>query len=129
MPLVECEVVENQLQGEAHLDVWTEDGEHLHADTAVVIGHPDNPMSEDELHAKFLDCAGRALEPAKARSALDLLLQRSRVRSHDDLRPRRRTQPQRQPKPKAPHGAAWKKTKPFLHVIQCLQLFDVKCDF
>jgi 2-methylcitrate dehydratase PrpD len=54
VPLVECEVVENQLQGEAHLDVWLEDGEHLHADTAIVIGHPDNPMSWDDMHAKFM---------------------------------------------------------------------------
>ncbi len=53
VPLVECEVIEDQPQGESHLDVWTEDGEHLHADTEIVIGHPDNPMSWDDMHAKF----------------------------------------------------------------------------
>ena len=54
VPLVECEVVDDQLQGESHLDVWLEDGEHLHADTEIVIGHPDNPMSWDDMHAKFM---------------------------------------------------------------------------
>jgi 2-methylcitrate dehydratase PrpD len=54
VPLVECEVVEDQPQGESHLDVWLEDGEHLHADTQIVIGHPDNPMSWDDMHAKFI---------------------------------------------------------------------------
>ena len=53
VPLVECEVVDDQAQGESHLDVWMEDGEHLHADTEIVIGHPDNPMSWDDMHAKY----------------------------------------------------------------------------
>lgn len=53
VPLVECEVVDDQPQGESHLDVWLEDGEHLHADTTIVRGHPDNPMTWDDMHAKF----------------------------------------------------------------------------
>ena len=54
VPLIECEVVADQLQGESHLDVWLDDGGHLHADTEIVIGHPDNPMSWDDMHAKFI---------------------------------------------------------------------------
>ena len=54
VPLVECQVVDDQLQGESHLDVWLEDGEHLHADTSIVIGHPDNPMSWEDMQAKFM---------------------------------------------------------------------------
>ena len=54
VPLVECEVVDDQPQGESHLDVWLEDGEHLHADTTIVRGHPDNPMTWDDMHAKFI---------------------------------------------------------------------------
>jgi hypothetical protein len=37
----------------AHLDVYPVDGEHPHADTDLVIGYPDNPMSWDDLYAKF----------------------------------------------------------------------------
>ena len=53
VPVVELEAVHGQAPHSAHLDVYMEDGEHLHADTDIVIGHPDNPMSWDDLYAKF----------------------------------------------------------------------------
>jgi 2-methylcitrate dehydratase PrpD len=53
VPVVELEAVAGQAPHSAHLDVYLEGGEHLHADTDVVIGHPENPMSWDDLHAKF----------------------------------------------------------------------------
>jgi 2-methylcitrate dehydratase PrpD len=53
VPLVELEAVQNQPPHSAHLDVYLADGEHLHADTDIVIGHPDNPMSWDDLRVKF----------------------------------------------------------------------------
>lgn len=53
VPTVEMKAVETQPQHEAHLDVWLEDGEHLHADTPLFLGHPDNPMSWDDTHSKF----------------------------------------------------------------------------
>lgn len=53
VPVVELEAVQGQSLHAAHLDVYLDDGEHLHADTDVVIGHPDNPMEWDDLRAKF----------------------------------------------------------------------------
>ena len=53
LPVVEIEVVANQPQYEAHLDVRIEGGELLHADTAVVLGHAENPMSDHDLRGKF----------------------------------------------------------------------------
>jgi 2-methylcitrate dehydratase PrpD len=53
VPLVELEAVQGQPPHSAHLDVYLADGEHLHADTDIVIGHPDNPMRWDDLRVKF----------------------------------------------------------------------------
>ena len=53
LPLIELEVVQNQPQYEAHMDVHLEDGVCLHDDTDVVLGHADNPMSEADFRAKF----------------------------------------------------------------------------
>ena len=53
LPLVEMEAVDGQDSQTAHLDVYLEDGGHLQADTAVTKGHPDNPMSWDDLFTKY----------------------------------------------------------------------------
>lgn len=53
VPKVELVPVPDQPNHEAHLDVWLEDGEHLHADTMVLRGHPKNPLTWDDLRAKF----------------------------------------------------------------------------
>ena len=53
VPVVELVPVDAQPQHEAYLDVWMEDGEHLQATTEIVIGHPKNPMSWDDMHTKF----------------------------------------------------------------------------
>ena len=53
VPVVELEAVQGQPPHSAHLDVYLADGEQLHADTEIVIGHPDNPMSWDDLRVKF----------------------------------------------------------------------------
>lgn len=53
VPVVELVPVDAQPQHEAYLDVWMEDGEHLQAVTEIVIGHPKNPMSWDDMHTKF----------------------------------------------------------------------------
>ena len=51
--LVQLEAIEGQPPHSAHMDVTLADGEVLHADTDIVIGHPDNPMSWDDLKVKF----------------------------------------------------------------------------
>ena len=53
LPRIEIEVVQDQAQYEAHMDVYLEDGACLHEDTAMVLGHADNPMSEADFRAKF----------------------------------------------------------------------------
>jgi 2-methylcitrate dehydratase PrpD len=53
VPLVQLEAVAGQPNHEAHLDVYLDNGEHLHAHTEIVIGHPDNPMGWDDLRTKF----------------------------------------------------------------------------
>ena len=53
LPRMELEVVPDQPQFEAHMDVYLDDGTHLHEDTAIVLGHADNPMSEEDFRGKF----------------------------------------------------------------------------
>lgn len=53
VPLVELEAVEGQAPHSAHLDVFLDGGEHIHGDTDIVIGHPDNPMTWRDLRTKF----------------------------------------------------------------------------
>lgn len=71
VPLVELEAVEGQPPHSAHLDVYLADGEHLHADTDIVIGHPDNPMSWDDLRVKFDGLAEPVLGADKAKPLFD----------------------------------------------------------
>ena len=53
VPLVELEPIAAQAPHAAHLDVYLADGERLHADTEIVRGHYQNPMSWDDLKGKF----------------------------------------------------------------------------
>ena len=53
LPLMELEVVQNQAQYEAHMDVELEGGVHLHEDTDIVLGHANNPMSDADFRGKF----------------------------------------------------------------------------
>ena len=53
LPRIELEIVQSQPQYEAHMDVYLDDGTHLHEDTAIVLGHADNPMSEEDFRGKF----------------------------------------------------------------------------
>lgn len=72
--VTEVEVVPDQPQYEAHLDVFVEgEAQPLHADTTIVLGHADNPMSEDEVWGKFDGLVTPVLGAPKARSLYDLL--------------------------------------------------------
>ena len=53
VPIVALEAVHGQAPHAAHLDVFLDGGERLHADTDIVIGHPDNPMSWEDLRTRF----------------------------------------------------------------------------
>ena len=74
--VTEVEVVPDQPQYEAHLDVYVEgETKPLHADTSIVLGHADNPMSEDEVWGKFDGLVTPVLGAQKARELYDLLKQ------------------------------------------------------
>ena len=72
--VTELEVVADQPQYEAHLDVWVEgeDAPH-HADTTIVLGHADNPMSADEVWGKFDGLVTPVLGEQKAKALFDAL--------------------------------------------------------
>lgn len=72
--VTEVEVVPEQPQYEAHLDVYVEgEAKPLHADTNIVLGHSDNPMSEDEVWGKFDGLVTPVLGADKAHALYDLL--------------------------------------------------------
>lgn len=43
--------------------ILTKDGQRLHVAIPQAAGHPDRPMSDDDLRAKFVDCAMRGATP------------------------------------------------------------------
>lgn len=53
VPLVTLEPIQTQAPHAAHLDVYLADGERLHADTEIVRGHFENPMTWEDLRGKF----------------------------------------------------------------------------
>ena len=64
----------DQPQYEAHLDVYVEgETKPLHADTSIVLGHADNPMSEEEVWGKFDGLVTPVLGAAKAQALYALL--------------------------------------------------------
>ena len=72
--VTEIEVVHEQPQYESHVDVYVEgEAKPLHADTMVVLGHADNPMSEEEVWGKFDGLVTPVLGADKTRTLYDLL--------------------------------------------------------
>lgn len=72
--VTEVEVVAEQPQYEAHLDVWVEgEDKPYHADTNIVLGHADNPMSADEVWGKFDGLVTPVLGEQKAKELFALL--------------------------------------------------------
>jgi len=61
VPRVTCQETPDLERYEARLEVELADGETLHGETAIVLGHPDNPMSWDDLETKFVGVAGPVL--------------------------------------------------------------------
>ncbi|MEC5319192.1 MmgE/PrpD family protein [Brenneria populi subsp. brevivirga] len=53
LPLLEVEAVDGQSASSAFIDIWLEDGERLHGETRVYRGHAENPLTDEELRAKF----------------------------------------------------------------------------
>ncbi|WES66480.1 MmgE/PrpD family protein [Superficieibacter sp. HKU1] len=66
LELLNVEAVEGQSASSAFIDVWLEDGEVLHAHTEVYRGHAQNPLTDEELRAKFDSLAIPALGAQKS---------------------------------------------------------------
>ena len=64
VPRVQLEAIQGQSPHSAFLDVTLEDGEVLHGETKIVLGHPDNPMSWEDLRVKFEGLVEPVLGPA-----------------------------------------------------------------
>jgi 2-methylcitrate dehydratase PrpD len=64
------------------MELLTRDGRTLHAGPLTQPGSPENPMSDAQHTAKFMDCAGRRLGDARAALLLDWLMG---LRSAGDL--------------------------------------------
>ena len=73
LPRIELEVVEDQPQYAAHMDVYLEGGARLHEDTEIVLGHADNPMSAEDFRAKFEGLVQPVLGAAKTAQLYALL--------------------------------------------------------
>ena len=63
---LEIEAVDGQSASSAFISVWLEDGEVLHAHTDVYRGHPQNPLTDAELRAKFDDLTVPVLGAARS---------------------------------------------------------------
>lgn len=53
----------------ARAEIVTTNGERYRAECDIALGHPDNPMSLEQQHAKFMDCAAAAARPVPAKQA------------------------------------------------------------
>jgi 2-methylcitrate dehydratase PrpD len=67
VPRVTLEAVQGQAPHSAYLEVVLEGGERIKAQTDIVMGHPDNPLSWDALHGKFAGLVEPILGVSKAR--------------------------------------------------------------
>ena len=88
MPLIELEVVPDQPQYEAHLEVHVEGEAPLRADTDIVLGHAQNPMSDDDFRGKFhglVDPVLGAQKSARLYTCLNQFNQAGTLRKLADL--------------------------------------------
>lgn len=68
---VAVEAVEGQSPASAYIDVVLASGEALHAETAIILGHPDNPVSDQGLEEKFNSLVLPVLGTTKTRAILE----------------------------------------------------------
>ena len=71
MPRIELEAVPGQHNYTAYMDVFLEDGERLHAEVRRCLGHPESPMSWDDLKVKFEGLVEPVLGTAKSAELYD----------------------------------------------------------
>jgi len=57
----------------SYLDLTTRDGRRFSERLVTYRGHPDNPMSDEEMEAKFRRCAGRRLSAHRVDAAVEAI--------------------------------------------------------
>ncbi len=67
---VVVEAVEGQSPASAYVDVILDTNDVLHAKTAIILGHPDNPVSDQGLEEKFNSLVRPVLGEAKAKAII-----------------------------------------------------------
>ena len=58
---------------ETRIEIELNDGRRLTRTASVATGHPDKPMSREQLDAKFLECATLAIDESAARRAAAMI--------------------------------------------------------
>ena len=74
MPLIELEAVPGQHNYTAYMDVELEGGERLHAEVRRCLGHPENPLTWNDLKTKFEGLVEPVLGAARAAAIHDAVL-------------------------------------------------------
>lgn len=71
VPKITLVPVEGQSPASAFIEVTLSDGEALHAETQIILGHPENPVSDAGLEEKFNSLVEPVLGTGKAAPLLD----------------------------------------------------------
>ncbi len=88
VPKVVLEPIDGQSPASAYIEVALDDGSVMHAETAIILGHPDNPVPDRGLVEKFESLVEPVLGTAKAKKLLEAAWQFGRpgtVRSISEL--------------------------------------------
>lgn len=72
LPRIAIEPVQGQSPASAFVTVELEDGEVLEGHTEILRGHPENPVDDAELDAKFRDLVEPVIGEARASALLDV---------------------------------------------------------
>ena len=70
LKVIEIEPVVGQPPCEAHVEITMQDGEVLRATTEIIRGHPDNPLTWDDLKEKFMSLLEAPMGRDKAEELL-----------------------------------------------------------
>ncbi|MNI71899.1 MmgE/PrpD family protein [compost metagenome] len=71
VPKVTLVPVDGQSPASAFIEVTLSEGETLHAETLIILGHPENPVSDTGLTEKFNSLVEPVLGAGRAASLLD----------------------------------------------------------
>lgn len=67
------------------VEILTAKGERHNGECPIALGHPDNPMTVEQRHAKFISCAAAAARPVPKARALDIVNMVMRLEDVDDI--------------------------------------------